>query len=148
MVDGYRLGMSVLRIDDVLAHVMERTAVSGIRLVGVDGPAGSGKSTLAARISAGIGAPLVQMDDFVSLVDLVGWWPRFGAQVLKPLLSGSDAHYQVRDWENDEFGAALNGWKTVEWSPVVVLEDSPARQPRSRIVSPTGSGSKHPTRSG
>jgi len=38
------------------------------------------------------------------------------------LLSGSDAHYQVRDWENDEFGSSLNGWKTVAWSPVVVFE--------------------------
>jgi uridine kinase len=119
---SYRLGMSVLRLDDVLAEVMERTADSGLRIIGVDGPSGSGKSTLAARISARIGAPLVQMDDFVSWVDLVGWWPRFEAQVLNPLLSGSDAHYQVRDWESDEFGTSLSGWKTVEWSPVVVFE--------------------------
>ena len=121
-IDGYRLGMSVLRLDDVLAEVMERPADSGIRIIGVDGPQGSGKSTLATRISARIGAPLVQMDDFVSWVDLVGWWPRFETQVLNPLLSGNDAHFQVRDWENDEFGTSLNGWKTVEWSPVVVLE--------------------------
>jgi hypothetical protein len=114
--------MSVIRLDDVLAEAMERTAVSGIRIIGVDGPQGSGKSTLAARISARIGAPLVQMDDFVSWVDLVGWWPRLEAQVLNPLLSGVDASYQVRDWENDEFGTSLDGWKTVKWSPVVVLE--------------------------
>ena len=120
--DSYRRGMSVLRLDDVIAEVMERTAENGVRIIGVDGPQGSGKSTLAARISARIGAPLVQMDDFVSWVDLVGWWPRFEAQVLNPLLSRGDAHYQVRDWENDEFGTSLNGWKTVEWSPVVVLE--------------------------
>src|SRR5665647_2441209 len=69
---SYRLGMSVLRLDDVLAEVMERTADNGIRIVGVDGPQGSGKSTLAARIAARSGAPLVQMDDFVSWVDLVG----------------------------------------------------------------------------
>jgi uridine kinase len=119
---SYRLGMSVLRLDDVIAEVMERTAENGVRIIGVDGPQGSGKSTLAARIAALIGAPLVQMDDFVSWVDLVGWWPRFEAQVLNPLLSGNDAHYQVRDWENDEFGTSLDGWKTVEWSPVVVLE--------------------------
>lgn len=112
----------VVRLDDVLAEVMGRTAGSGIHIIGVDGPQGSSKSTLVARISARIGAPLVQMDDFVSWVDLVGWWPRFEAQVLKPLLSGSDAHYQVRDWENDEFGTSLNGWKTLEWSPIVVLE--------------------------
>ncbi len=29
---------------------------------------------------------------------------------------------KVRDWENDEFGSSLKGWKTVAWSPVVVLE--------------------------
>jgi uridine kinase len=121
-IDGYRLGMSVVRLDDVLAEVMARTAVSGIRIIGVDGPQGSGKSTLATRISGRIGVPLVQMDDFVSWVDLVGWWPRFEAQVINPLLSGNDAHFQVRDWENDEFGTSLNGWKTVKWSPVVVLE--------------------------
>jgi uridine kinase len=114
--------MSVLRLADVLSEVRERAAVSGIRIVGVDGPQGSGKSTLAGRISALGGAPLIQMDDFVSWVDLVGWWPRFETQVLNPLLSGSDAHYQVRDWESDEFGTSLKGWKTVEWSPVVVLE--------------------------
>jgi len=32
------------------------------------------------------------MDDFVSWVDLVGWWSRFQAQVFNPLLSGSNAH--------------------------------------------------------
>ena len=101
---------------------MGRAAEGGIRIIGVDGPQGSGKSTLAARISTLIGAPLVQIDDFVSWVDLVGWWPRFEAQVLSPLLSGSDARYQVRDWENDEFGTSLNGGKTVRWSPFVVLE--------------------------
>ena len=121
-IGGYRLGMSVVRLDYVLAEVMGRTAVSGIRIIGVDGPQGSGKSTLATRISGRIGVPLVQMDDFVSWVDLVGWWPRFEAQVINPLLSGNDAHFQVRDWENDEFGTSLNGWKTVKWSPVVVLE--------------------------
>lgn len=72
-------GMAVLRLDDVLAEVMKCTADDGIRIIGVDGPQGSGKSTLATRISARIGAPLVQMDDFVSWVDLVGWWPRFEA---------------------------------------------------------------------
>ncbi len=114
--------MDLLALDDVLAEVMARPAVGGIRIIGVDGLQGSGKSTLAGRISARICAPLIQMDDFVSWVDLVGWWPRFEDQVLSPLLSGRDAHYEVRDWENDEFGTSLNGWKTVEWAPVVVLE--------------------------
>ncbi len=42
--------------------------------------------------------------------------PRFERHVLRPLLSGSDARYQVRDWANDEFGTSLNGWKTTEWA--------------------------------
>lgn len=114
--------MWLLPLDDLVAEIMNRPVEVGIRIVGVDGPQGSGKSTLGARIATRIGAPLIQMDDFVSWEDLVGWWPRCEVQVLTPLLSGTDAHYQVRDWKNDEFGHSLNGWKTVTWSPVVVLE--------------------------
>jgi len=109
-------------VDDVLAEVMRRRAEGGIRLVGVDGPSGSGKSTLAARLALRSGAPLIEVDDFVSWSDFAGWWPRFERQVLTPLLSGADAHYQVRDWLGDEFGSSLDGWKTVAWSPLVVLE--------------------------
>jgi hypothetical protein len=115
--------VSVLLLDDVLAEVMRRdTAGGGLRLVGVDGPSGSGKSTLASRLVARSGAPLIQIDDFVSWSDFAGWWPRFERQVLSPLLSGSGAHYQVRDWVNDEFGTSLAGWKTVPWAPLVILE--------------------------
>ena len=115
--------MSVLRIDDVLADVVRREAASsGIRIVGVDGPSGSGKSTLAARLAARSHASLIEIDDFVSWPDFAGWWPRFESQVLLPLEAGSDAHYQVRDWTNDEFGTSLNGWKTVPWAPLVILE--------------------------
>ena len=42
--------------------------------------------------------------------------------VLTPLLRGDDARYQVRDWENDEFGVALAGWKELRWSPLIVIE--------------------------
>jgi uridine kinase len=90
--------------------------------VGVDGPSGSGKSTLATRLAARVRAPLVQIDDFVSWSDFAGWWPRFELQVLTPLLSGSDAHFQVRDWANDEFGTSLSNWKTIAWAPLVILE--------------------------
>jgi hypothetical protein len=119
----YRWFMSVLRIDDVLADVARREPTrSGVRLVGVDGPSGSGKSTLAARLVARSHAPLIQVDDFVSWPDFAGWWPRFESEVLLPLQAGSDAHYRVRDWTNDEFGTSLNGWKTVAWAPLVILE--------------------------
>jgi uridine kinase len=115
--------VSVVQVRDLIAEVMRRNAAeSGIRLIGIDGPSGSGKSTLAARLAALTSAPLIQIDDFVSWTDFDGWWPRFEGQVLDPLLSGSDARYQVRDWVHDEFGVSLNGWKTTAWSPLVILE--------------------------
>jgi uridine kinase len=97
-------------------------AVNGIRIVGVDGPSGSGKSTFAKSLGAALGAPVIPVDDFVSWTDLTGWWPRFEAQVLAPLLAGEAAHYQRRDWENDEFGEALGEWETVPWQPIVIVE--------------------------
>ena len=113
----------VLSLDDVLADVMRRDGSgTGIRLVGVDGPSGSGKSALAARLAARASAPVVEIDDFVSWPDFAGWWPRFETQVLSPLLSGAEARYQVRDWANDEFGTSLDGWKTLAWAPLVILE--------------------------
>jgi uridine kinase len=115
--------MAVIRIDSVLADIAQREAgPSGIRLVGIDGPSGSGKSTLAARLAARSQAPLIEIDDFVSWRDFSGWWPRFECQVLEPLQAGSAAHYQVRDWANDSLGSSLNGWKTVPWAPLVILE--------------------------
>lgn len=115
--------MCVVGIDDVLADVVKRESLdSGIRLVAVDGPSGSGKSTLARRLAARSHAPLIVIDDFVSWKDFAGWWPRLLTQVLIPLKAGSNAHYQVRDWANDEFGTSLGGWKTVTWAPLVIVE--------------------------
>ena len=113
----------MLSLDAVLADVMRRDAAgTGIRLVGVDGPSGSGKSVLAARLAARSSAPVVVIDDFVSWSDFAGWWPRFDRQVLTPLVSGADAHYQVRDWANDQYGTSLDGWKTVTWAPLMIVE--------------------------
>ncbi|MEO8284624.1 MAG: uridine kinase [Pseudarthrobacter sp.] len=115
--------MSVLRMDDVLADVLTRKArASGIRLVGVDGPSGSGKSTLARRLAARSHAPVIEIDDFVSWKNFDGWWPRLETEVFLPLQAGSGARYRVRDWHSDEFGTSLNGWKTVTWAPMVILE--------------------------
>lgn len=92
-------------------------------VIGIDGPSGSGKSTLARRLIEQVDhAALVEVDDFISWNDLSGWWPRFDAEVLTPLMAGRDARYQVRDWPNDEFGSSLNGWKTTPWKPLVVIE--------------------------
>lgn len=107
---------------EVLAVARERPSVNGVRIVAVDGPSGSGKSTFARALVAASGAPLVECDDFVSWNDFAGWWPRFDAEVLAPLLAGNDSTYRVRDWENDEFGASLNGWKTTPRADLVVIE--------------------------
>jgi uridine kinase len=107
--------------EEILTRALQRP-VDGVRVIGVDGGAGGGKSTLARRLAELSGAGLVEIDDFISWDDLAGWWPRFDAQVLSPLLAGQDAHYQVRDWANDWRGGSLGGWKTLPWQPIVVIE--------------------------
>jgi uridine kinase len=108
-------------VEDIVAAA-RRSTVAGVRLIGIDGPSGAGKSTLARPVAEALGAPIVEVDDFVSWADFAGWWPRMDAQVIQPLLAGRDATYQVRDWQHDEFGTGLAGWKTVEAGPFVVLE--------------------------
>jgi|SRR3954454_19054327 hypothetical protein len=105
----------------IAAAVARRPPTHGIRIVGIDGPAGAGKSFLATRLSAALSAPVIGIDDFVSWDCFAGWWPRFEAQVLSPLLAGRDATYQVRDW-NDWYGSTLGGWRTQPWAPTVILE--------------------------
>ena len=108
-------------LDEIAASVCS-AAIPGVRVVGIDGPSGSGKSTLAATVAARLDLPLIPVDDFVSWNDFAGWWPRFEDQVLHPLLRGEDAVYQQRDWIGDWSGESLAGWRTVPWSPIVVIE--------------------------
>ena len=105
-----------------IADAALASAVPGVRIIGIDGPSGAGKSTVAREVAAVLGAPVVEIDDFVSWGDFAGWWPRFESQVVTPLLAGRDARYEVRDWQNDEFGDALAGWKSVARHPFVVFE--------------------------
>jgi len=110
---------------DALSEIVDAAragTATGVRLIGIDGPSGAGKSTIAGRVADALSAPIVEIDDFVSWVDFAGWWPRFEEQVVTPLLAGRDARYQVRDWQRDEFGDALAGWKTVARHPFVVFE--------------------------
>jgi uridine kinase len=109
-------------IDEVLRDAAGRPAANGVRIVGVDGPSGSGKTTFARALAGAAGAPLVHCDDFVSWHDFAGWWPRFEAEVLAPLLAGRDATYRVRDWDGDELGDSLKGTKTTPAAPLVVVE--------------------------
>ena len=114
--------MEVVSLDVIVAEIMQARPVGATRIVGVDGRAGSGKSSLAWRLAERTDATVVHTDDFAAWDDLTGWWPRFDAEVLQPLLAGRDAHFQVRDWEGDEFGRSLGPWKTASWTPVVVVE--------------------------
>jgi len=97
--------------------------VSGVRIIGIDGPAGSGKSTLARAISAETGAPVIEIDDFLTWTSLEVWWPRFVAEILDPLAAGRDLEYGARDWWGDRDGdSLLPEPKRVRWSPLVVVE--------------------------
>jgi uridine kinase len=113
--------MSRVALADIIAAFSARP-VEGVRIVGIDGPSGSGKSSFTRRLIDRTAAPLVEIDDFVSWTDFADWWPRFDDQVLQPLLRGEDAHYQVRDWENDPHGSSLGHWKTTPWSPLMIFD--------------------------
>jgi uridine kinase len=108
-------------VDQIAAAVDSRKPVDGIHIIGIDGPSGSGKSHLARTLSETLKAPIVEIDDFVSWDNFAGWWPRFDAQVLSPLLRGEDAHYQARDW-TDWYGSTLGEWKIQPWMPTVIFE--------------------------
>jgi uridine kinase len=123
-----------MAIAAVVSAVLDQPAFNGIRILGVDGPSGSGKSTLARRIAAISGAPIIEIDDFVSWLNFDGWWPRCHAQVLDPLLNGDAAHYQTRDWVGDEFGTSLKEWKTVPWTSLVVLEGVTCTRAQARLT--------------
>jgi uridine kinase len=114
--------MTVVSVAAVLTAVLARPAVGGSRIVGVDGPSGAGKSTVARRLAAAWGAPVIECDDFVSWECFSSWWPRFEREVLDPLGRGMAARYGVRDWQNDELGSSLRGYRTVAWAPLVIAE--------------------------
>ncbi len=115
--------MTVQTFSSLADTIRARRGAQGIRLVAVDGPSGSGKSCFARRLARVLGdAPIVSTDDFLSWRNLAGWWPRFEEQVLALLLAGRPANYQVRDWNNDELGEALDGWRTVPPAPLIVIE--------------------------
>lgn len=107
---------------DILAEATGRVSSARTCLIGVDGPSGSGKSTFARRIALFAGAPVIEIDGFVSWQNFAGWWPRFEREVLVPLAEGRDIRYQVRDWTNDEFDDWLNGFKQLPWAPLIVIE--------------------------
>lgn len=114
--------MKDLTIAEIAIKIREAPCEHLVRLVAVDGGAGAGKTTMAYRLAAELGAPVIQLDDFISFGDLEGWWPRFESQVLEPLFLGERVHYQIRDWVNDVHGDGLAGWKEVPWSPIVIIE--------------------------
>lgn len=87
--------------------------------VGVDGCGAAGKTSLAGTIAAAVpDAVVVHVDDF-SGPRIREWdWPRFDAQVVRPLLAGRPARYQRWDWDADR-GAE---WHDVPPGRTVVVE--------------------------
>jgi uridine kinase len=98
----------------------------GTRVVAVDGRSGTGKSFLAAELRAGLGAPVV------SLEDLYGGWDGLEngidmlvREVLEPLAAGRAARVPRYDW--------IEG----QWATPVVLDP-----PELLIVEGVGAGAR------
>ena len=104
-------------IDALIRWILERPGP--VRLVAIDGPGGAGKSTFAERLAAAAdGAPIVHTDDFASADNPTNWWPQLLDQVILPLASGGHGRYQRYDWPSE----TLAEWRTVERSPIVIIE--------------------------
>lgn len=105
-----------------LARALECLPARPVRLIAVDGGAGSGKTTFAALLGREMAVPVLQIDDFISWLNLESWWPRFEEHVLGPLFRGEDLEFQVRDWVGDTYGEGLGEWKRVPWNETMILE--------------------------
>jgi uridine kinase len=115
--------VGVIDLDTVVGQILAAPVAAQTRIVGVDGPAASGKTTFVRNLRGCLPeASLIEIDDFVSWSNDDGWWTRFLEQALVPIHNGERAHYQARDWVNDEFGTRLGEWRTVPWSPLVILD--------------------------
>jgi hypothetical protein len=71
----------------------------GERLILVDGPAGAGKTTFATGLAAGLGAPVVHLDDlYLGWSWLEGAFERLVELVLAPWRAGREARFRAYDW--------------------------------------------------
>jgi hypothetical protein len=78
--DPWADDQTVCRLDGVVRCRVR----AGVAVVHRGAPSGSGKAFVASPLSAVTGAPIVEIDDFVSAECFAGWWPRFDAWVLTP----------------------------------------------------------------
>ncbi len=105
------------------------SSVGATRLVAVDGRSGSGKTTIGDQVAAELNAPIVHLDDLYEgwsglpgVADLVHEW------IVLPLLEGRPARWRPYQW-----GTGTRGdWRTIEPSPVLVLEGCGAGSPPVR----------------
>jgi len=121
----------------LLFPILEKIASVRPRVLAIDGRAAAGKSTAASHLSALLGAPVVQMDDFFlppslrtqsRLAEAGGniHYERFCAEVLPHLASGDAFAYGVFDCGKME----LCGSRTVDAADLRIVEGAYSHHPR------------------
>jgi len=120
----------IITVRELVQQFEEIFERKGKLLIAIDGCGGSGKSSLARLLrSESAMVSMVSVDDFYlpsslqvqHTVPTVGPgfdWHRLETQVLRPLFSFNDSHYQRYDWDLD----ALAEWHDVPHSNVVIVE--------------------------
>jgi uridine kinase len=118
-------------IETTLAELARRRppAAGPTRLIAVDGRSGSGKTTIGDRLAVELNAPILHLDDLYE-----GWQGLPGVSglvhewIVEPLLEGRPARWRPYRWDTGTRGE----WRTIEPSPVVVLEGCGAGSPPVR----------------
>lgn len=89
------------------------------RWVGIDGPGAAGKTSLAGLVVGRVPAvDVVHIDDFARPT-VPGWErQRFVEQVVRPLVDGRPARYQIWSWDSDSPGE----WVGLEPGRILVAE--------------------------
>ncbi|MFI6512246.1 hypothetical protein ACIBCT_31980 [Streptosporangium sp. NPDC050855] len=104
----------------VAAWLRARPArAGGTRVLAVEGRSGSGKSTLATAVAAGLGAPVVRMDDLYPGWDgLLGGVDALVRWVLRPLGLDGRARWRRYDWTAGGYAE----WHEVPDTGVLVID--------------------------
>lgn len=128
--------MSVQTYADLARTVLgTQPRLGGVRAVAVDGPAGSGKTTFARRLGTALrveGASVTEIhtDDLLDgWVDMISFWPRLAAWVLRPLERGEPGAYRRYDWVLGRFDPQ---WHEVPVPDVLLVEGVTSARAQAR----------------